>query len=1501
LSSFDVSFSGNVVDPNLLNQSQISPQVGAVPGEGLDLLATFSDVNNFVSEYQFDMGNLVLFSDSDLKKLVASFEPDETKSIVLFNRLQKLRKNPSAVPPPSPPPNDATSTSSKPSNFGPALFPSGSSKCRDVNKWPLVLGRNFLGEADPCSVSKFCTLLISYGIKESATCIEFFRYVLFNLSSELNVEVVNYLMSKNAIEDTQDSLRLSLVYGYLKSKFAITDNPNILFANLESTRQGSRQISEFSAEFRARVEELKVVHGGGLSEAYILSIFKRCLHDSYRRCADENVHVSTLSGMIETLMLWERNFQLREGYLPNSRPQKLKAVSAQCLPCAFCGKNAHSEEKCWLKYPSLKPLKCEKCGRFHNGKCRLSKSSIIAPDQADSTKVVKTSLVLTDLNTVSCNLKFYKPWVVELKKYAVSPMVDSGATCSMVSPSFANEIVNKFKETTDIVDLPNPLPVEFGNSKKINATQTIILRDAINGKPIEFLVVPSLSIPILLGETEIIEHNLIPSYPVKMDHVAPTINTSTSDSSSLGLQFFKNAEGGITVTSPVFENSNILPWREKPHQHSELELRIMDDLITDMISKDQIRKAAPNELLIVQNLLLVDKFVTKGIYKAKTHPPEEGRYRLVLDSRPANALRFDPSTNNWIVNSMLFGSHQQTQTNEIRQSQRSALGKVETIPCSDRKYFAKIDLKSSYYSVKITNKLSQLFGFCHRGHYYVFTVLPMGWFLSSVLFQDIVSFVISGCSDKLPAGVKVVHQIDDILITGPELNDVKTAMDLIVKTFVDFGFVVRREKCEGPADNCTFCGLKLSGDGAVKPWPVKRQLNEVASQTAADLFSKAKTTAEVQHILRSWLGTANYFSKWLPPDLRAESLTLHSLLPKLDSGETTRTEVVEQSISFVRRLCEWWLSNSFGIFGGSSNDESTLVVVDANVTGWSGCIFRLVPVTENPSPPLPFSLSGLLSNHEKELISPSKSIEDYTLVPVRFDGARWNSIFETAQSSTWRERAAAMLIVHKNREVLTSKVVILSDNKNLCGSWKDTESLTSRLCSAYITYISHVSGAIHAKRSHPVLAWVDNSARGIAISALPAKRLTAPDFDTSKKVRVSTDDGDQDFENVDNDESMSDESRSISEDDRDVMSDSENQILSTDRKLCFADLLANGWIVHEGNFHYTTEKFPGHVKPHSLLVPIEESFKLLKTIHENYGHPTLTGLRKILTLWRLWAVDFNKTAKAVIADCGSCLFCRDTYHPERSSIPLPKNPMELVMADFLEPERSQPGLLVFRDRFSGYTEGRAMERLDSLEVKQLLTEWVARFGPPQTFMTDNAEAFSAELMRNFYAKYNISHRKSPVYEPQSNGAVERVIKTIEEGLRMELNCGIPIQEAIHVVCGRINRTTNVPGDPQALSPHSIIFGFTEQRPFYRDPKPVVDYKHDLSIGQKVLIKIPNASKLGLQYEDKHFFVNQVVGNHVYSLRDAAGNVLHTLHRRERLKPVTFELPEDNPPLTGGLS
>ncbi len=77
-----------------------------------------------------------------------------------------------------------------------------------------------------------------------------------------------------------------------------------------------------------------------------------------------------------------------------------------------------------------------------------------------------------------------------------------------------------------------------------------------------------------------------------------------------------------------------------------------------------------------------------------------------------------------------------------------------------------------------------------------------------------------------------------------------------------------------------------------------------------------------------------------------------------------------------------------------------------------------------------------------------------------------------------------------------------------------------------------------------------------------------------------------------------------------------------------------------------------------------------------------------------------------------------------------QKPMQMIMLDFFQSVNDlQPAFIMVRDRFSGFTEGRAIEQMDQLEVKKLLTEWIARFGHLAVVLTDNAEAFKSELMR----------------------------------------------------------------------------------------------------------------------------------------------------------------------------
>jgi hypothetical protein len=54
-----------------------------------------------------------------------------------------------------------------------------------------------------------------------------------------------------------------------------------------------------------------------------------------------------------------------------------------------------------------------------------------------------------------------------------------------------------------------------------------------------------------------------------------------------------------------------------------------------------------------------------------------------------------------------------------------------------------------------------------------------------------------------------IHQQDDILIARDNINDVADAMDVIIKTFIDYGFTIRGEICEEPSNSSVFVVFKL--------------------------------------------------------------------------------------------------------------------------------------------------------------------------------------------------------------------------------------------------------------------------------------------------------------------------------------------------------------------------------------------------------------------------------------------------------------------------------------------------------------------------------------------------------------------------------------------------------------------------------------------------------------------------------------------------------------------
>jgi hypothetical protein len=88
-------------------------------------------------------------------------------------------------------------------------------------------------------------------------------------------------------------------------------------------------------------------------------------------------------------------------------------------------------------------------------------------------------------------------------------------------------------------------------------------------------------------------------------------------------------------------------------------------------------------------------------------------------------------------------------------------------------------------------------------------------------------------------------------------------------------------------------------------------------------------------------------------------------------------------------------------------------------------------------------------------------------------------------------------------------------------------------------------------------------------------------------------------------------------------------------------LLHKDWIASDGKNFYTTEKFPGNVLTHFLLIPADKSFSVLSSIHREYcgGSGYLISIR--LPERSLLTANFAYTVANLIIRKGLPLRCHD--------------------------------------------------------------------------------------------------------------------------------------------------------------------------------------------------------------------------------------------------------------------
>ena len=222
-------------------------------------------------------------------------------------------------------------------------------------------------------------------------------------------------------------------------------------------------------------------------------------------------------------------------------------------------------------------------------------------------------------------------------------------------------------------------------------------------------------------------------------------------------------------------------------------------------------------------------------------------------------------------------------------------------------------------------------------------------------------------------------------------------------------------------------------------------------------------------------------------------------------------------------------------------------------------------------------------------------------------------------------------------------------------------------------------------------------------------------------------------------------------------------------------------------YHYTMNGWPEHNPDESLapyfrrrneltteegcllwglrvIVPPLYRQRLLKELHEEHH-----GIVRMKSLARcyLWWPGLDANIEELVQDCDTCQSARSlpTEAPLLSWV-WPSRPWQRVHVDFAEKDGQTFFILI--DAHSKWIEAFHMTSTTSTKTIEVLRSCFARYGIPEQLVSDNGPQFSSHEFKLFMERNGIKHKLVPPYHPSSNGAAERSVQVVKNGLKKQV-------------------------------------------------------------------------------------------------------------------------------------
>ena len=182
-------------------------------------------------------------------------------------------------------------------------------------------------------------------------------------------------------------------------------------------------------------------------------------------------------------------------------------------------------------------------------------------------------------------------------------------------------------------------------------------------------------------------------------------------------------------------------------------------------------------------------------------------------------------------------------------------------------------------------------------------------------------------------------------------------------------------------------------------------------------------------------------------------------------------------------------------------------------------------------------------------------------------------------------------------------------------------------------------------------------------------------------------------------------------------------------------------------------------KYNAILLPELYQTEHLFRSHDQMGHQGIDKVYQRILKRFEWPGMKKAREKWVTA----CLSCQQVKDPRKLQFPLQSIESsefnEVVQIDHQTICMTDSGynqILVMIDHFTKYAEAVPCITASAEETcDHLINTWIARYGCPMTFQSDNGTAFVGKLTKELMRRSQVAQAHSTIYLPQTNGFVER--------------------------------------------------------------------------------------------------------------------------------------------------